>query len=284
MPRRIQTEVHSSVSRLLRGNYLQQPPAWYAPVLRNLPSLPPMHATVEREDILKQDKPFISGSRNTSKRKLPNWREDRKPQKIVYPVDKIRRQFYEDFPFESFRSRSLTESYQVSDDRYETLCASPNGWSSLKQLTINPQPEDAIKFCLHLHNNHNISLSLAYIHATNQFSALKAELEVQKQAAIEEAAAYGASFAPTEIERGYELEERFLNSRLNKSGAPQSATTQDSRQPLIKLSGKEASKLIPNSMSHRAAEQVGYEQGRAYKEAQKQKSFETLENELVQKV
>lgn len=142
MPRRIQTEVHSSVSRLLKGDYIQQQPAWYGPVLRNLPSLPPMHSRVHRDDIHKDDKPFVSGSRNTSKKKLPNWREDKKPAKIVYPVDKIRRQLYEDFPFESFRPQSLTEGWQVGESRYENLIRGRDGWTSLKQLTINPQPEE----------------------------------------------------------------------------------------------------------------------------------------------
>ena len=125
-----------------------------------------------------------------------------------------------------------------------------------------------------------MSLSLAYLSSTNQFSAIRAELEVQKQAAIDEATALGASFAPTEIERGYELEDRFLDQRLSKSGAAASIG-QESGQGLIKLSGKDASKLIPNiSMAHQAAHRVGYEQGRAYNNAQDGIS---LEDQVVQK-
>ncbi|TIA87888.1 hypothetical protein E3P81_03755 [Wallemia ichthyophaga] len=280
MPRRIQTEVHTSVSRLLKGDYIQQQPAWFGPVLRNLPSLPPIHSRVQRDDIHKQDKPFVSGSRNTSKKKLPNWRQDKRPANIVYPVDKIRRQFYEDFPFETLRPQSLTEGWQVGEDRYENIIHTLNGWTTLKQLTINPNPEDAIKFCMNLHNSQNMSLSLAYIHATNQFSALRAELEAQTQAAIDEASAYGALFAPTELERGYELEETFLNQRLNISSSAPNGASQETSQGLIKLSGKDASKLIPNiSMPHQAAQRVGYEQGRAYRDAQNS----PVEDHLVQK-
>lgn len=126
-----------------------------------------------------------------------------------------------------------------------------------------------------------MSLSLAYIHATNQFSALRAELEVQKQAAIDEASAYGGSFAPTEIERGHELEETFLNQRLNNSSSAAIGAGQESGQGLIKLSGKDASKLIPNiSMPHQAAQRIGYEQGRAYRDAQ---NVTPAEEQLVQK-
>ena len=270
MPRRIQTDVHGSVSRLLKGDYLLQPPAWYGPVLKNPPQLPPLHSSMNNNSqrLDSGNKPFITTNRNTKRRQLPNWKQSLgysgKPNKIIYPSDKIRRQFFEDFPFEAFRAKNLTEGWEVYESKYDKLIQSVDGWTTLKQLTINPSSEDCIQFCLNLHHNHHLSLSIAYLRATNQFSALKAELEVQKQASVDEAEAYGAQFNKSELERGYELEETFLNNRLQKS-SNSGASSQEYNQPLIKLQGKDATKLIPDlSMNHRAAQRVGYDQGKAY--------------------
>jgi hypothetical protein len=39
-----------------------------------------------------------------------------RPQEIVYPEDRVRRQFFKDFPFEALRPTSLVEGQDLRDE------------------------------------------------------------------------------------------------------------------------------------------------------------------------
>lgn len=118
MPRRIPIQVTQTVSRLLEGGYVKQPPAWYEPTLRHPPAAVPPRHNRERPD---SDLPraLQSGARDAmlqagrprmnTKKKIRAQLPPLRPQPIVYDADRIRRQFFRDHPWEAKRAATLVE-------------------------------------------------------------------------------------------------------------------------------------------------------------------------------
>jgi len=127
MVRRIASQVHQQVSRLLRANYLKKEPVWYQPVLDNPPITLPPKAPPPRTDYDK---------RATSDKKLSKYSS--RPLPIYYIEDDIRRQFFIDHPFEAFRPTTLVESDRIEDPNPMT----GKSWTRLRQRGRNPTPEE----------------------------------------------------------------------------------------------------------------------------------------------
>ena len=123
--RRVASQVHQQLSRLMRGGYIKKEPAWFQAVLDNPPASLPPKSPPSRT---KYDVKPSSTLRQHSVRPLP----------IYYIEDDIRRQFFKDHPFETFRPTTLVES-----DRIEAR-HSVNGaeWKRLRQRGRNPSPEE----------------------------------------------------------------------------------------------------------------------------------------------
>ncbi|CDZ96725.1 Mitochondrial ribosomal protein S25 [Phaffia rhodozyma] len=118
-------------------------------------------------------------------------------KELVFPEDRIRTQFFEDFPFEAMRAKSLAERQVVKDeDRLQG-----KEWYSLHQRTSNPSAEDCIAFTLNLQKYHKLSLAKAYAIATAQFADLRAVQEVAIRSAYKEARSFGAHSDP-KVDRG----------------------------------------------------------------------------------
>ncbi|KZO92751.1 hypothetical protein CALVIDRAFT_540633 [Calocera viscosa TUFC12733] len=184
MPRR-DAQVHKTISRMMRTSKWQ-PPIWYPVMLAYPPTLPPP-LKLQNEKRRAYDLP-------------PNVRPsqllDKRPVNIVYPEDRLRKQFFKDHPFEAFRARSIVESAEVQ----------PQGiagemWERLAQRGRNPSPEDCIQFTLNLHQVKGMALSDAYREAVHQYRALRAEHAIMLSFACQEADAYGAEFKSTELTR-----------------------------------------------------------------------------------
>lgn len=125
MGRRIASQVHQQVSRLLRANYLNKEPAWFQAVLDNPPLvLPPKAAPVRTA----YDKKPTRKDKKYSARPVP----------IYYLEDDIRRQFFADHPFEAFRPATLVEADTVGPSNPVT---GPE-WRRLRQRGRNPTPEE----------------------------------------------------------------------------------------------------------------------------------------------
>lgn len=75
----------------------------------------------------------------------------------------------------------------------------------------------AIKFTVNLHKYHEIPLSKAYAQAVAQFRSLRSEHHIATKTAALEAEAYGAVYAPTEIERGFAKEQEALENWHSKA-------------------------------------------------------------------
>ncbi|KAK7064016.1 37S ribosomal protein S25, mitochondrial [Favolaschia claudopus] len=195
MGRRIASQVHLQVARLLRARALEREPKWYQPVL-NFPPLPlPPKAPPERTSYDQKQPGQQQKMRRPKNRPLP----------IYYLEDDIRRQFYADHPFEAFRPTTLVEKGDIQTHEVNGV-----QWMRLRQRGRNPTPEDAIQFTLNLKQKHNVPLSQAYAQAVAQFRALRSEHHIATTFAVLEAEALGAVFVRGEIEHAFEKEKRAL--------------------------------------------------------------------------
>jgi len=179
----------------MRGNFIQQEPRWFKAVLENPPLSLPAKAPPPRT-AYDQKAPSSTKLRSHSTRPLP----------IYYLEDDIRRQFFLDHPFETFRPTSLVENERIDDPHPIT---GPD-WVRLRQRGRNPQPEDAVLFALNLYKYHSLSLSEAYASSVAQFRALRSEHHISTTVAVKEAEALGSIFGPSEIEEANEMEKKSL--------------------------------------------------------------------------
>ncbi|KAJ3514399.1 hypothetical protein NLJ89_g2400 [Agrocybe chaxingu] len=195
MVRRIASQVHQQVSRLMRGNYIKKEPAWYQAVLDNPPLALPPKAPPSRT-------PYDQKPATSSKLRPHSVR----PLSIYYIEDDIRRQFFRDHPFEAFRPTTLVESDRIEDPHP----IAGEAWMRLRQRGRNPTPEDAIQFCLNLYQYHGMSLSDAYGRAVAQFRALRSEHHIMTSFAAQEAEELGSTFGESEVESIFEANKRSI--------------------------------------------------------------------------
>ncbi|GAA5899340.1 mitochondrial 37S ribosomal protein mS23 RSM25 [Sporobolomyces salmoneus] len=148
------------------------------------------------------------GNVRTTRRKPPkkfNPKQAR-PEEIVFPEDDIRKRFYLDHPFEAYRPVSLVENDRVRNG------GSVEGleWTELRQVSLNPSPEDCISFIQNLVSAHELPLSTAYPLGITQYRTLRSEFETATLSARLQAQAHGATFFG-EIERSVLVEEKVLD-------------------------------------------------------------------------
>ncbi|KAJ7651700.1 mitochondrial ribosomal protein S25-domain-containing protein [Mycena polygramma] len=204
MGRRIASQVHHQVARLMRGRVIETEPKWYQAVL-NFPPLPlPAKAPPLRTAFDRKMQPVSESGRQPKLRRPKN-----RPMPIHYIEDDIRRQFYADHPFEAFRPVTLVEKGDIQQHEV-------NGeeWTRLRHRGRNPTAEDAIQFALNLHlnlpPNDRLPLSQAYARAIAQFRSLRSEHHIATTFAVLEAEALGGVFGHGEIEHAFEKEKRAL--------------------------------------------------------------------------
>ncbi|EEB93628.1 hypothetical protein MPER_07683 [Moniliophthora perniciosa FA553] len=200
MVRRVASQVHKQVSRLMKGNAIKDEPAWYRAVLANPPLPLPAKAPPARSAYDQHHK--------DNKGRLRPY--DPKPLPIYYLEDDIRRQFFRDHPFEAFRPVTLVERSVIGENREGLV--SGKEWIRLRQRGRNPSPEDAVQFALNLHVHHDIPLTYAYARAVAQFRALRSEHHIASSVSLMEADFFGAVFEPSETAHTFEKEIRSLDT------------------------------------------------------------------------
>lgn len=112
-------KIHNYVTKLLKGNVIKNPPVWYPATTLAPPSPTFLRERDPSKASPRAELPFESNSTSSSQKKELSrssrsqkhlrWKSER-PQKIVYPEDKLRRRFYEDHPWELRRPRCLVET------------------------------------------------------------------------------------------------------------------------------------------------------------------------------
>ncbi|KAI0080348.1 hypothetical protein K474DRAFT_1682731 [Panus rudis PR-1116 ss-1] len=210
MSRRIASQVHKQASRLLRQNYLRTEPAWFQAVLSNPPlPLPPKQPSPRTSYDLSP-----SGASTThSLKNATKVAGHPEIQPVEYLEDKLRRQFFQDHPFEAFRPASLLEGGRVRDEHP----IRGKQWTRLRQRGRNPTPEDAIRYAINLHEYHDLPLTNAYAAAVAQFRSLRAEHRIASSVALLEAEAYGWEFGSSQVEISFEKEEKALDTWQKKA-------------------------------------------------------------------
>lgn len=127
MGRRFACQVHQQVSRLLRANYIEKEPVWFQAVLDHPPlTLPPKAPPVRTAY---DQKPTPRGKSSPF---------STQPKPIFYLEDYVRRRFFSDHPFETFRPATLIEGEHIEDAHP----ISGKNWTRLRQRGRNPIPEE----------------------------------------------------------------------------------------------------------------------------------------------
>jgi small subunit ribosomal protein S23 len=130
MSRRIASQVHQQISRLMQNNFIRKEPIWYQAVLDNPPLSLPAKAPPPRTTYDQKAPVSTARLRPHSTRPLP----------IYYLEDDIRRQFFLDHPFETFRPTSLVENERIDAPHPIT----GKDWVRLRQRGRNPLPEECV--------------------------------------------------------------------------------------------------------------------------------------------
>ncbi|KAF9229078.1 hypothetical protein BS17DRAFT_770991 [Gyrodon lividus] len=212
MVRRIASQVHKQVSRLMQVNYIRDEPVWYQAVLQ-FPPLPlPPRAPPSRPDV-EEKTPRYHLTPNSKLRPPKN-----RPSTISYLEDEVRRQFFRDHPLEAFRPICVVEGGLVEEEHP----VSGKGWTRLSQRGKNPTAEDAVLFAVNLHRHHKVSLTVAYTRAIAEFRALRAEYDIASTFARMEAEAYGTMF-PSEIDRTFKKEDEVYQAIERKKALDEGA-------------------------------------------------------------
>ncbi|KAF9270000.1 hypothetical protein L218DRAFT_1071498 [Marasmius fiardii PR-910] len=205
MSRRLASQVHQQVSRLMRGGVIANEPVWYKAVLAHPPLPLPAKAPPSRTPYdTKPTKTKDIQSTSATKEKMRPY--DPKPLPIYYLEDDIRRQFFRDHPFEAYRPITLAEKAGIQEQHP----IQGKSWTRLRQRGRNPSPDDAVQFALNLHLHHDVPLSYAYSRAVAQFRALRSEHHIASTMALLEADTMGGLFEPSETALSFEKEVKSL--------------------------------------------------------------------------
>ncbi|OLL22576.1 37S ribosomal protein S25, mitochondrial [Neolecta irregularis DAH-3] len=190
------TNVPHRMSRLLQSDFLElKQPAWYRPVLNRAPTW----------HLAKMPCLQFQPTTKISRKHLF------KPQKIVYPEDRLRSRFYRNHPWELARPKIIIENDAMDFLRYN--------WNTLVQ---NGRQTDGERFVVYaeillikysvvqravwlMNQTDPLSEQQAYEYACQEFYAVRAHEEIESRIAEDEARAYGTSFT-SYIEIGMKLQ------------------------------------------------------------------------------
>ncbi|KAI8358907.1 mitochondrial ribosomal protein S25 [Mortierella sp. GBAus27b] len=202
-------KVHSYVTKLLKANLIKTPPVWYTAT-----TLAPPSPTFIREPEAAAEAEATSAGANSTSSSIHNvTRSSRsnkhlrskteRPQKIVYPEDRLRRRFYEDHPWELRRPRCLVETNGDGTHR---------DWSTLLQKdrsVADLTGEDVIQYQLYLMSK-GAKEQEAYHLATKEFYLIRAQEETEARVAKAQAMAFGLQPRRSFVMSGLKREEEAL--------------------------------------------------------------------------
>ncbi|KAL2852845.1 37S ribosomal protein S25, mitochondrial [Aspergillus pseudoustus] len=121
------------------------------------------------------------------------------PVEIKYEEDQLRKEFFQDHPWELARPRILVEKTGKDFSQYD--------WSRIQQPGKRLDGESVVQRQLWLLNNvPDITKSAAYDIARQEFYRLRLQEDIERRVAAEEAEATGATFGPSALEWGMKFE------------------------------------------------------------------------------
>ncbi|KAL2809956.1 37S ribosomal protein S25, mitochondrial [Aspergillus granulosus] len=123
------------------------------------------------------------------------------PVEIKYEEDQLRKEFFQDHPWELARPRILVEKTGKDFSQYD--------WSRIQQPGKRLDGESVVQRQLWLLNNvPDITKSAAYDIARQEFYRLRLQEDIERRVAAEEAEATGATFGPSAMEWGMKFEDQ----------------------------------------------------------------------------
>ncbi|KAI8341821.1 mitochondrial ribosomal protein S25 [Chlamydoabsidia padenii] len=185
------TGLAKHVNNLIKGNLLKKTPVWL-PVVQAIPpgpsiirsQQPNVNLTAQTPAELAAQSTFTNNATTSIRHKQKHLRtRPPRPRAIVYPEDRLRRQFYKDHPFELSRPKVLVE-YDDGLNRTDFSQLLLPGMH-LSQV----DGEAVIKYQLHLMVNENLSERKAYAKATSEFYLIRAQQEEEERDARQKMAA-----------------------------------------------------------------------------------------------
>ncbi|RCH84767.1 mitochondrial ribosomal small subunit component [Rhizopus azygosporus] len=205
-------KIAKHVSSLLKGRLLKEPPVWL-PVVQSIPPGPSVIRS-QNEEINVSGQTDIEKNLFSTHKTVNRQRYSQKhlrtppprPRAIVYPEDRLRKQFYKDHPFELARPKVLVEN---------ELGINRTDYSKLMLDGMHPSQIDGeavIKYQLHLMTHENMTERQAYAKATAEFYEIRAQQEEEERKAKEKMnnALNNLQSKRKWTERGIYLEERAL--------------------------------------------------------------------------
>lgn len=136
--RNVAGQVPVAVSRLMRGGYVKQEPAWLRATLESPPLPPPYNRAKKTEAHHEYIRRLQQGLKTDNiERKLHKNHMYNVPT-IRYLADRVRTQFYKDHPWETARPLTLVEPDELVAAQYDTRRKGPN----LRDYGRNPNVEE----------------------------------------------------------------------------------------------------------------------------------------------
>ncbi|KAJ2482406.1 mitochondrial ribosomal small subunit component [Coemansia sp. RSA 2131] len=128
-----------------------------------------------------------------------------RPPRIVFPEDKLRKEFYKNHPFEASRPRTMIETGRHSTQK----------WDTLSDGTSQVTGESVIRYQHYLMQTKGLSKQDAYTQATDEFYAIRAQEDMEAKVAQEEAHQYGAR----PLKKPYSAYQLFKEDKMIRSSA-----------------------------------------------------------------
>ncbi|KAF4624631.1 hypothetical protein G7Y89_g13541 [Cudoniella acicularis] len=182
------SRVYQTAEALVNSKSIRQPPVWF----KTIGSIPPGEILTRTQPAAHREYKLNSKVRKPSKMF--------KPLPIQYEEDELRRDFYQDHPWELARPRVVLEN----DGRDGQRC----NWETILQIGRPLDGESVVQRQLYLMNQYNKSKAEAYDIARKEFYALRHQEEVERRIAKEEALWTGAYFGKGMLEIGMGLEDK----------------------------------------------------------------------------
>ncbi|KAG1056321.1 hypothetical protein G6F46_002960 [Rhizopus delemar] len=203
-------KIAKHVSSLLKGRLMKQPPVWL-PVVQSIPPGPSIIRS-QNEQVNVSGQSELEKALFTQQQTKTRLRHSQKhlrtppprPRAIVYPEDKLRKQFYKDHPFELARPKVLVEN---------ELGVNRTDFSKLMLDGMHPSQIDGeavIKYQLYLMVNEKMPERKAYAKATSEFYEIRARQEEEERKAKEKMNNVLNHVSRKWTQRGIYLEERAL--------------------------------------------------------------------------
>lgn len=194
-------------SQYLKSNVLNNQPAWFKVVAQHPPNKD-LTRKIKSDPSKQVDKINNASIKSSSlyRTKLsPSHFQNKlfKSSKIRFLEDDLRQLFYDQHPWELATPKNLIENQYLNDRKLD--------WSHIQQLYKPLDAESVVQRTLYLVLNEDLSILQLYDKARFEFYRLKIDADIEQSVSKEELLMSGALFEPSMIQKGFDLELKYLD-------------------------------------------------------------------------